>query len=60
LSGLARCGKSCRLRWLNYLRPNLKIGNYTEEEEETIIKLHRHLGNRCENLFPTRITATQA
>ncbi|KAG4939084.1 hypothetical protein JHK84_045281 [Glycine max] len=41
--GLARCGKSCRLRWLNYLRPNLKIGNYTEEEEETIIKLHRHL-----------------
>ncbi|KAG5099770.1 hypothetical protein JHK82_044822 [Glycine max] len=40
---LARCGKSCRLRWLNYLRPNLKIGNYTEEEEETIIKLHRHL-----------------
>ncbi|KOM50414.1 hypothetical protein LR48_Vigan08g124100 [Vigna angularis] len=45
-AGLARCGKSCRLRWLNYLRPNLKRGNYTEEEEETIIKLHRHLGNR--------------
>ncbi|RZB86372.1 transcription factor MYB1-like [Glycine soja] len=44
--GLARCGKSCRLRWLNYLRPNLKRGNYTKEEEETIIKLHRHLGNR--------------
>ncbi|KAG4967645.1 hypothetical protein AAZX31_12G099600 [Glycine max] len=45
-AGLARCGKSCRLRWLNYLRPNLKRGNYTEEEEETIIKLHRRLGNR--------------
>ncbi|KAK7342183.1 hypothetical protein VNO80_25127 [Phaseolus coccineus] len=45
-AGLARCGKSCRLRWLNYLRPNLKRGNYSEEEEETIIKLHRHLGNR--------------
>nr|KYP50302.1 Myb-related protein Myb4 [Cajanus cajan] len=45
-AGLARCGKSCRLRWLNYLRPNVKRGNYTEEEEETIIKLHRHLGNR--------------
>ncbi|KAH1209548.1 Transcription factor MYB63 [Glycine max] len=44
--GLARCGKSRRLRWLNYLRPNLKRGNYTKEEEETIIKLHRHLGNR--------------
>ncbi|KAG4996583.1 hypothetical protein JHK84_027619 [Glycine max] len=38
--------ESCRLRWLNYLRPNLKRGNYTKEEEETIIKLHRHLGNR--------------
>ncbi|RDX68027.1 Transcription factor MYB13, partial [Mucuna pruriens] len=46
LSGLARCGKSCRLRWLNYLRPNLKRGNYTQQEEETIINLHRHLGNR--------------
>ncbi|KAK7263589.1 hypothetical protein RJT34_31181 [Clitoria ternatea] len=45
-AGLARCGKSCRLRWLNYLRPNLKRGNYTKEEEETIIKLHRHMGNR--------------
>ncbi|XP_028208987.1 transcription factor MYB1-like [Glycine soja] len=44
--GLARCGKSCKLRWLNYLRPNLKRGNYTKGEEETIIKLHRHLGNR--------------
>ncbi|KHN21257.1 Myb-related protein 308 [Glycine soja] len=46
IKSLARCGKSCRLRWLNYLRPNLKRGNYTKEEEETIIKLHRHLGNR--------------
>ncbi|TKY66667.1 Myb-related protein Myb4 [Spatholobus suberectus] len=45
-AGLARCGKSCRLRWLNYLRPNLKRGNYTQEEEETIIKLHRNLGSR--------------
>ncbi|XP_015953561.1 transcription factor MYB14-like [Arachis duranensis] len=45
-AGLARCGKSCRLRWLNYLRPNLKHGNYTQEEEELIIKLHQQLGNR--------------
>nr|QSD99750.1 MYB family transcription factor [Melilotus albus] len=33
-AGLSRCGKSCRLRWLNYLRPNIKRGNFTEEEEE--------------------------
>ncbi|KAL9345431.1 hypothetical protein Peur_063106 [Populus x canadensis] len=45
-AGLQRCGKSCRLRWLNYLRPNIKRGNYTEEEEEIIISLHETLGNR--------------
>ncbi|XVF01880.1 hypothetical protein REPUB_Repub04eG0126700 [Reevesia pubescens] len=45
-AGLARCGKSCRLRWMNYLRPNIKRGNYSNEEEETIIRLHKSLGNR--------------
>ncbi|XP_075085548.1 transcription factor MYB10-like isoform X1 [Nicotiana tabacum] len=45
-SGLLRCGKSCRLRWMNYLRPGLKKGNYSNEEEELIIKLHNELGNR--------------
>ncbi|XP_058779985.1 transcription factor MYB14-like [Vicia villosa] len=45
-AGLERCGKSCRLRWLNYLRPDLKRGNFTQQEEETIIKLHEKLGNR--------------
>ncbi|KAK4255418.1 hypothetical protein QN277_008421 [Acacia crassicarpa] len=45
-AGLARCGKSCRLRWLNYLRPDIKRGNYTKEEDELIIKLHCQLGNR--------------
>ncbi|XP_061346726.1 transcription factor MYB14-like [Gastrolobium bilobum] len=45
-AGLARCGKSCRLRWMNYLRPNIKRGNYTREEEDTIIRLHEKLGNR--------------
>lgn len=46
VTGLARCGKSCRLRWLNYLRPNLKHGNYTLEEEKIIIKLHQEFGNK--------------
>ncbi|RLM74705.1 myb-related protein Zm1-like [Panicum miliaceum] len=45
-TGLLRCGKSCRLRWINYLRPDLKRGNFTAEEEETIIKLHGMLGNK--------------
>ncbi|CAK9150010.1 unnamed protein product [Ilex paraguariensis] len=44
--GLLRCGKSCRLRWINYLRPDIKRGNFSKEEEDTIIKLHEVLGNR--------------
>ncbi|XP_059630985.1 transcription factor MYB58-like [Cornus florida] len=45
-AGLLRCGKSCRLRWINYLRPDVKRGNFTQEEEEAIIKLHELLGNK--------------
>ncbi|XVE82464.1 hypothetical protein DITRI_Ditri16bG0006700 [Diplodiscus trichospermus] len=45
-AGLLRCGKSCRLRWINYLRPDVKRGNFTDEEDELIIKLHSLLGNR--------------
>lgn len=45
-AGLLRCGKSCRLRWTNYLRPDIKRGNFTKEEEDTIIQLHQSLGNR--------------
>ncbi|XP_024989832.1 transcription factor MYB16-like [Cynara cardunculus var. scolymus] len=45
-AGLRRCGKSCRLRWNNYLRPDIKKGNFSLEEERTIIQLHALLGNR--------------
>ncbi|KAJ4803317.1 MYB family protein [Rhynchospora pubera] len=45
-AGLLRCGKSCRLRWINYLRPDIKRGNFTKDEEELIISLHKSLGNR--------------
>ncbi|CAL5214671.1 unnamed protein product [Lathyrus oleraceus] len=45
-AGLARCGKSCRLRWINYLRPDLKRGNFTREEDELIIRLHNEVGNK--------------
>ncbi|KAL8166315.1 hypothetical protein V2J09_007814 [Rumex salicifolius] len=43
---LQRCGKSCRLRWINYLRPDLKRGAFSQEEESLIIELHAVLGNR--------------
>ncbi|WOL10410.1 transcription factor MYB104-like [Canna indica] len=45
-SGLARCGKSCRLRWANHLRPNLKKGSFSPEEELLILRLHSQLGNK--------------
>ncbi|PKA66657.1 Transcription factor MYB39 [Apostasia shenzhenica] len=45
-AGLQRCGKSCRLRWTNYLRPDIKRGKFSMQEEQTIIQLHALLGNR--------------
>nr|DAD41118.1 TPA_asm: hypothetical protein HUJ06_015441 [Nelumbo nucifera] len=46
LAGLNRCGKSCRLRWTNYLRPDIKRGKFSPEEEQTILNLHSFLGNK--------------
>ncbi|KAK9067351.1 hypothetical protein SSX86_014677 [Deinandra increscens subsp. villosa] len=57
LAGLLRCGKSCRLRWINYLRPDLKRGALSEAEEKQIIELHARLGNRWSKIashFPGR------
>eukprot|EP01018_Ginkgo_biloba_P023588 Gb_28533 [translate_table: standard] len=45
-AGLMRSGKSCRLRWMNYLRPEIKRGHISPDEEELIIRLHNLLGNR--------------
>ncbi|KAF7002592.1 hypothetical protein CFC21_051610 [Triticum aestivum] len=45
-AGLQRNGKSCRLRWINYLRPGLKHGMFSREEEETVMSLHATLGNK--------------
>ncbi|GAV60480.1 Myb_DNA-binding domain-containing protein [Cephalotus follicularis] len=45
-AGLNRCRKSCRLRWLNYLKPSIKRGQFTADEVDLIIRLHKLLGNR--------------
>ncbi|KAM7499641.1 hypothetical protein LguiA_024055 [Lonicera macranthoides] len=45
-AGLQRNGKSCRLRWINYLRPGLKHGVFTTQEEQTVLTLHGMLGNK--------------
>ena len=46
VTGLKRCGKSCRLRWLNYLRPDIKHGGFTEEEDNIICALYSQMGSR--------------
>ncbi|XP_058784442.1 transcription factor MYB59-like [Vicia villosa] len=46
VAGLRRSGKSCRLRWLNYLRPNLKHGPFSVEEEKLIVQLQLQWGNK--------------
>ena len=43
VAGLKRCGKSCRLRWLNYVRPDIKRGNISIDEEDLIVRLHKLL-----------------
>ncbi|KAM0958196.1 hypothetical protein EV1_023282 [Malus domestica] len=49
-AGLNRCGKSCRLRWTNYLRPDLKHDNFTPQEEQHIINLHKAIGSRWSHI----------
>nr|GMD04556.1 myb-related protein Myb4-like [Ipomoea batatas] len=46
LAGLSRCGKSCRLRWVNYLKPGIKRGNFTRDEDQLILNLNKQLGNK--------------
>ena len=50
-AGLLRCGKSCRLRWMNYLRPSVKRGGIAPDEEDLILRLHRLIGNKCEHIY---------
>ncbi|XP_042521194.1 transcription factor RAX2-like [Macadamia integrifolia] len=45
-AGLKRCGKSCRLRWLNYLRPNIKHGEFSDDEDKIICTLFASIGSR--------------
>ncbi|KAL6593066.1 hypothetical protein ACP70R_049152 [Stipagrostis hirtigluma subsp. patula] len=45
-AGLKRCGKSCRLRWLNYLRPNIKHGDFSDDEDRIICSLFATIGSR--------------
>lgn len=45
-----RQGKQCRERYVNHLDPNLKKGEWTDDEEAILIALHEHHGNRWANI----------
>ncbi|KAG8388748.1 hypothetical protein BUALT_Bualt02G0157500 [Buddleja alternifolia] len=56
-AGLARCGKSCRLRWVNYLKPGVKRGSFSSHEKDLIVELHAQLGTKWSAIaskFPGR------
>jgi len=50
-TGLNRTGKSCRLRWLNYLRPDIRRGDISLQEQFIILELHSRWGNRYETFI---------
>ena len=41
-----RRGKQCRDRWLNHLKPDIRRGEWTAEEERILVEGHRMLGTR--------------
>eukprot|EP00940_MAST-03C_sp_MAST-3C-sp2_P002786 g2786.t1 len=41
-----RTPKQCRERWFNHLDPNVKKGNWTEEEDTIVWNAQKELGNR--------------
>mmetsp|Transcript_22007 Transcript_22007/g.28096 ORF Transcript_22007/g.28096 Transcript_22007/m.28096 type:complete len:127 (-) Transcript_22007:3-383(-) len=41
-----RVGKQCRDRWCNHLRPAVKKGNWTKEEDNLLFEAHRKYGNQ--------------
>lgn len=57
-AGLKRCGKSCRLRWLNYLRPDIKRGGFSEEEDNAILTFYSVFGSRQVSIFTLPLRST--
>jgi transcription factor MYB, plant len=47
---LDRDAKSCLERWKNYLRPGIKKGSLTEEEQRLVIRLQAKHGNKWKKI----------
>jgi hypothetical protein len=41
-----RTGKQCRERYHNHLQPNIRKGDWTEEEDRIIVEMQQKLGNQ--------------
>ncbi|TQE02251.1 hypothetical protein C1H46_012122 [Malus baccata] len=59
-AGLNRCRKSCRLRWLNYLKPSIKRGDFGEDEIDLMVRLHKLVGNRQWSMIAGRLPGRTA
>ncbi|KAH0875194.1 hypothetical protein HID58_072556 [Brassica napus] len=44
--GEGKWHQSCRLRWLNYLKPSINRGKFNSDEVDLLLRLHKLLGNR--------------
>lgn len=45
-----RTGKQCRERWLNHLRPDIRKGGWTPDEDSIIIREQARRGNRWSDI----------
>jgi hypothetical protein len=42
----SRTGKQCRERYFNHLQPNIKKGNWSDEEDQIIVSMQAKIGNQ--------------
>ncbi|PWA76649.1 transcription repressor MYB5 [Artemisia annua] len=59
-AGLLRCGKNCRLCWMNYLRPSVKRGHISADEEGRILvtagRIPGRTYNKVKNYWNTHLS----